>query len=61
MPGSFELGVARREGTLGKILQEVTAAVQETKRSEKVSIVALAMEAACTDRTEAKLSSSSLT
>ena len=60
MPGSFELGVARREGTLGKILQEVTAAVQETKRSEKVSIVALAMEAACTDRMEDRKTFSSV-
>lgn len=60
MPGRFELGVARREGTLGKILQEVTAAVQETKRSEKVSIVALAMEAACTDRMEDRRTFSSV-
>ena len=47
-PGRFELGVARRDGTLGEVLEKVAAAAQETKRCERKSIVQLAMEAACT-------------
>ena len=50
MPGRFELGVARRNGTLGDVLEKITAAAQETKRREQKSIVQLAMEAACTDK-----------
>ena len=37
VPGRFELGVARRDGTLDQILQEVTASVQTTKRTESQS------------------------
>ena len=48
VPGRFELGVARRDGTFDQILKEVTASVQETKRTEKQSIVQLAMDAADT-------------
>ena len=50
MPGRFELGVARRNGTLGDVLEKISAAAQETKRCEQKSIVQLAMEAACTDK-----------
>ena len=50
MPGRFELGVARRNGTLGDVLEKITTAAQETKRREQKSIVQLAMEAACTDK-----------
>ena len=46
VPGRFELGVARRDGTLDQILQEVTASVQTTKRTESQSIVQMAMNAA---------------
>ncbi|MBQ7623434.1 MAG: helix-turn-helix domain-containing protein [Bacteroidales bacterium] len=46
VPGRFELGVARRDGTLDQILQEVTASVQTTKRTESQSIVQMAMDAA---------------
>ena len=49
IPGRFELGVARRDGTLGEVLQKIEEAAQETKRSEQKSIVALAMEAACSE------------
>ena len=35
MPGRFELGVARRNGTLGDVLEKITAAAQETKRCEQ--------------------------
>ena len=52
MPGRFELGVARRDGTLGDVLQKIEDAAQETKRSEQKSIVQLAMEAACTSDIE---------
>ena len=52
IPGRFELGVARRDGTLGEVLQKIEDAAQETKRSEQKSIVALAMEAACTENVE---------
>ena len=44
MPGRFELGVARRNGTLGDVLEKITAAAQETKRCEQKSIVQLAMD-----------------
>ena len=50
MPGSFELGVARRDGTLGEVLEKIAAAAQTTKRREQMSIVQLAMEAACTNK-----------
>ena len=50
MPGSFELGVARRDGTIGDVLQKVAAAAQETKRCEQKSIVQLAMDAAVTGK-----------
>ena len=49
VPGRFELGVARRDGTLDQILQEVTASVQTTKRTESQSIVQMAMNAAETE------------
>ena len=52
IPGRFELGVARRDGTLGEVLQKIEDAAQETKRSEQKSIVALAMEAACTENSD---------
>ena len=60
MPGRFELGVARRNGTLGDVLEKITAAAQETKRREQKSIVQLAMEAACTDRMEDRKTFSSV-
>ena len=50
MPGSFELGVARRDGTLGEVLEKIAAAAQTTKSREQTSIVQLAMEAACTNK-----------
>lgn len=60
MPGRFELGVARRNGTLGGVLEKITAAAQETKRCEQKSIVQLAMEAACTDKADDKKTFSSI-
>ena len=50
MPGRFELGVARRNGTLGDVLEKITAAAQETKRCEQKSVVQMAMDAACTEK-----------
>ena len=44
MPGRFELGVARRNGTIEDVLENITAAAQETKRCEQKSIVQLAMD-----------------
>ena len=44
MPGRFELGVARRNGTIEDVLEKTTAAAQETKRCEQKSIVQLAMD-----------------
>ena len=52
MPGSFELGVARRDGTLGDVLQKIAGAAQETKRCEQKSIVQLAMDATGTSNVD---------
>ena len=60
MPGRFELGVARRDGTLGDVLQKIDAAAQETKRCEQKSIVQLAMDAACTSDIENRKTFSSI-
>ncbi len=54
IPGRFELGVARRDGTLEESLKKIADAAQETKRCERKSLVQLAMEAACTDKSEDK-------
>ena len=47
-PGRFELGVARRNGTLGDVLQNVIDANEWTRSVETKGLVQLAMEAACT-------------
>ena len=54
------LGVARRDGSLGEVLQRIDAAAQETKRSEQKSIVQLAMEAACTENFDDRKTFSSI-
>lgn len=54
IPGRFELGVARRDGTLDESLKKIADAAQETKRCERKSLVQLAMEAACTDTPDDK-------
>lgn len=48
-PGRFELGVARRNGTLDDVLKKVNAAGREMKRAEHQSVVDFAMEASCTN------------
>ena len=45
MPGRFDLGVARRDGTLDDVLRKVDAASQETKRREKMTLLQLAVRA----------------
>ena len=52
LPGRFDFGVARRNGTLGDVLKRVGDAQQEMRRAEKLGPVRYAMEAACTDKTE---------
>ena len=47
-PGRFDLGVARRNGTLGDVLKAVDAAGREMRRAERRSVVDFAMEASCT-------------
>ena len=38
MPGRFELGVARRNGTIEDVLEKITAAAQETKRLSSLPV-----------------------
>jgi DNA-binding transcriptional regulator YhcF (GntR family) len=45
MPGRFDLGVARRDGTLDDVLRKVDAASQETKRREEMTLLQLAVRA----------------
>ena len=52
MPGRFELGVARRDGTLGDVLEKLASAALVTKSREQKPIAQLAMEAACTTNRE---------
>ena len=45
MPGRFDLGVARRDGTLGDVLKKLDSVAQEMKRREEKSLVQCAVEA----------------
>ena len=60
IPGRFELGVARRDGTLGDLLKKINAAAQETKCCEQMSIIQMAMDAACTNKFDDKKTFSKL-
>ena len=53
-PGRFELGVARREGTIDDVLSKMASAELCTKRSEQIGVVDMAMEATSTDKPEDK-------
>lgn len=52
LPGRFDLGVARRNGTLGDVLDKIGDAKQELRRAEQLGPVQYAMEAACTKSIE---------
>jgi len=52
MPGRFDLGVARRNGTLEDVLTKIGDAKQEIRRAEKLGPVRYAMEASCTTDVE---------
>jgi hypothetical protein len=52
LPGRFELGVARRNGTLEDVLDKIGDAKQEMSRAERLGPVQYAMEAACTNSVE---------
>lgn len=51
-PGRFELGVARRNGTLDDVLAKMDAAANFTRRREKLGPVQMAMDAACTNKVD---------
>ena len=51
-PGRFDLGVARRNGTLNDVLEKVDAAAVFARRAEMVGPVQMAMDAAGTDKVD---------
>ena len=52
MPGRFDFGVARRDGTLDDVLRKIDAASQEMKRREERSLLQLAIDATGKDDME---------
>ena len=52
MPGRFDLGVARRNGTLDDVLRKIDAASQEMQRREEKSLLQLAIDATGKDDME---------
>ncbi|MCR5752895.1 MAG: helix-turn-helix domain-containing protein [Kiritimatiellae bacterium] len=52
MPGRFNFGVARRDGTLDDVMKKIDAAYQETKRREEMTLLQLAVHASGKDDVE---------
>ena len=52
MPGRFDFGVARRDGTLDDVLRKIDAASQKMKRREERSLLQLAIDATGKDDME---------
>ena len=52
LPGRFDFGVARRNGTLDDVLKRVGDANKEMRRAEEMSLIQFAMEAAETQEFE---------